>query len=176
VFARRSWHRNAFRIKVEGDNRGTINGMARKMDVPHGRRGYRRGCRCGVCRADETQRKREYRAGIPPEQRAVVRLLPTTRQPAASKPKPEPEAAVMGENEVAVRLQCANSLKAADQPGTVSQAITLAKILDREAFSAMHPTTSRQLQALLTSLAGPKRKSRGRLARVQSLTSGKVAQ
>ena len=140
-----------------------------RMDVPqHGRRGYRRGCRCAVCRADETQRKREFRAGIPPEQRAVVRLLPTTK----TTRQPDPP----GENELAVREQCARSPKAADQPGTVSQAITLAKILDREEFSAMHPTTSRQLQALLTSLAAPNTKSRGRLARVQSLTSGKVAQ
>jgi hypothetical protein len=144
-------------------------------DVPHGRRRYRRGCRCAVCRADETQRKREYRAGIPADQRAVVSLLlPTTRRPAAaSNPEPEP---TMGDNEIAVRAQCESSPKAADNPGTVSQAVTLARILDRPEFAAMHPTTSRQLHALLTSLAAPKRKSRARLTRIRSMTSGTVAQ
>jgi hypothetical protein len=67
----------------------------------------------------------------------------------------------MGENESAVRAQCADAKQAEAKPGIVAQAVTLAKILDNPYLQPMHPQTSRQLEALLASLDGPKRKMKG---------------
>jgi hypothetical protein len=81
----------------------------------------------------------------------------------------------MGENEAGVREQVRYSRLAEQRPGTVAQAITLAKILDDPQMKPMHPQTSRQLHTLLTSLDGPKKKSGGRLAMVSAM-SGRKAQ
>jgi hypothetical protein len=83
----------------------------------------------------------------------------------------------LGDNEAAVIAQCENMGQvAADKPAIVSQAKTLARILDDPTLMPMHASTSRQLQALLASLDGPKKKSRGRLAAVQAMTPRKAGQ
>jgi hypothetical protein len=82
----------------------------------------------------------------------------------------------MGDNELAVIEQVERMPKAPERPSIVAQAKTLARIMDDPALRPMHATTSRQLQALLTSLDGPVRKSRGRLYAVRQMTERKAAQ
>lgn len=134
---------------------------------------YASGCRCDECRAKHAKRQRDYRAknaktrNIPHSsmrRRTNVIAMPTTQQPQA------PAALVVGANEAATKAQCEMSKKADEMPSVVQQCISLSRILDDPAQSPMWPTTSRQLQALLTQLAGPKKKSGGRLASVQSMT------
>jgi hypothetical protein len=140
---------------------------------------YRNGCRCQPCRNAEAAKKRRQRASAltgGATDGAVVRLVLSTGQPARkTKAVSKPKAKVVGPNEQAVLDQCAASPLAADQPATVAQAVSLAKILDDEACKAMWPTTSRQLHALMLALRAPQKKSRGRLARVQAMTRGKAA-
>lgn len=136
----------------------------------HGTDGaYRGGCRCVKCKAAHAAKAREERARNPvirarQSGQAKVLALPT-------HPQPVNAATVVGPNEAAVREQCEASPKAADMRGTVQQACTLAKILDTPDYAPMHAQVSRQIQALLTSLEGPKRKSKGRLAVVQAMTA-----
>jgi hypothetical protein len=65
---------------------------------------------------------------------------------------------VLGENEAAVIAQCEHLPKAEDSPSTVQQCRTLAKILDNDEMSALWPQTSRQMHALLSSMAGAPKK------------------
>ena len=78
---------------------------------------------------------------------------------------------MVGANEQAVMAQIQAAPKADAAPGTVQQAVTLAKILDDENCKALWPTTSRQLHVLLSSLAPTKTKSKGRLAKVATMTN-----
>jgi hypothetical protein len=134
--------------------------------------GYRRDC--DLCKAErraiaakkrKTPAYRAYRAEQRRNERATrfasVVALPANPANAGTAPVENER-----ENETATREQCARSSKAADQPGTVQQAITLAKILDNPSLASIHPTTSRQLHILLTSLSGGKKKSRGGLAAI----------
>jgi len=138
---------------------------------------YRNGCRCNDCCASNAKRGRDYRAKNPTRRgtrgaRNVV-AMPTQPTP---QPVPQPPNE-LGDNEAAVIAQCEQLGKAAaEKPSLVAQAKTLARILDRPDLMPMHATTSRQLQALLASLDGPKKKSRGRLAAVQAMTPRKAAQ
>jgi hypothetical protein len=153
----------------------------------HGASGYRAGCKCTVCTLAESERKRNFRAtGTGAKQATTANVTPlrsnvkgrartsaraTTRAPQPPSQRPP----VIGDNEAAVRAQCEGATRAADQPGTVAQAITLAKILDREDLIAMHANTSRQLHVLLQSLAGPKLKSKGKLVAIQKMTNRRPA-
>jgi hypothetical protein len=123
---------------------------------------YRDGCRCPACRAGNTQRGRDYQARRAATQNVVPIAQPKTR---TSAPPPEP----LGDNELAVIAQCDQLPKAAEKQSIVAQAKALARILDNAELISMWPTTSRQLQSLLATLDGPPRKSRGRLAAVQSM-------
>ncbi len=95
----------------------------------------------------------------------VPLVAPVGRKPA--KPKPQ----AIGTNEQAVLDQAAQLPKADQQPATVQQALTLARLLDDDACKAMWPTTSRQLHVLLLSLAGPKAKSKSRILAIQKMTN-----
>lgn len=140
------------------------------MKIAHGTRaGYKKGCRCEPCTAANREYFRAYRAakctGL-----ATVTPLKAVAAQVSQETHREP-----GPNELAVIEQTAQSAAAAVQPATVAMALTMARVLDDEKSRAMHPQATRQLHALLTSLAPAKRKSRGRLARVQSMTSGTAA-
>jgi len=129
---------------------------------------YRDGCRCLKCKAAHAAKARANRARDPVARTrtraTVVVALPTTL-PTTDAPS-EP-----GQNEIAVRAQCLASPKCDEKPGTISQAISLSRILDDQSAMPLWPTTSRQLHALLTSLDGPKKKlNRGRLFAVQQMT------
>ena len=137
---------------------------------------YKRGCRCDVCRAAGTKARARQRAtqkthtlpeGLKPKPQPKVVGLPSTPQPVESE--------AVGENEAAVRAQCGNSKRADDVPAIVSQAITLAKILDNPDLQPMHPQTSRQLASLLASLDGPKRKMKSGHLAVVSRMAGRQA-
>ena len=165
------------------------------MIGPHGHEvGFKRNCAdCKAERAEiRAKRRKQARARKVKEQAAARRMTPEFRAHRAEQrrnqratqyakvvalPKSSTPVArdavvppVAGENEQAVREQCAKSSKAGDRPGTVAQAVTLARILDNPSMSALWPQTSRQLHVLLTSLDAPRPRSKGRLASVISMT------
>jgi hypothetical protein len=91
-----------------------------------------------------------------------------------SHPRSVEAATEPGPNEQAVLAQTQDSALADARPATVQQALTLARLLDNQEFSAMHPTASRQLHLLLTSLELAKRKmANRRLATVIAMTARK---
>jgi hypothetical protein len=121
---------------------------------------------CAPCRAAGTAARRRQRSRKPdavPTGSAKVTVLHTSPQQQIKQT----------ENESAVRAQCANSKLAEDKPGTVSQAVTLAKILDDPDLQPIHAQTSRQLHALLTSLDAPKRKMKGSHLAMVSAMAGR---
>jgi hypothetical protein len=135
---------------------------------------YRSGCRCGPCRAANTAAARRIRA-----RNAKARTRKSKSKVVALPSHPAQivtAATEMGENEAAIREQCENSPKGSEKPGTVSQATTLARILDNPDYAPMHAQVSRQIHALLLSLDGPRTKARNnsRLAVVQAMTQRNV--
>jgi hypothetical protein len=130
------------------------------VDVGKHRGSYRSGCRCAQCRAKETQRQCDYRA-----RRAAAALvkpklvgLPTNTTP-------------NGPGEVEAATIAETACYAETRPAMVAQAKALGRIIDNESLVSMHPATSRQLQSVLTELhSATKRKAKGRLASVQSMT------
>jgi hypothetical protein len=103
-----------------------------------------------------------------PTQPVTVSQKTQADQPATRPAEPNS----MGDNELAVIAQCKGSRLAEERPATVSQCISLARILDNPEMSPMWPTTSRQLHSMLTSLQGPTRKkSRNRLQQVISMSA-----
>lgn len=133
--------------------------------IKHGVSAYAHGlCRCSVCRAASTAAKARQRANRAAKPRTPLsESLRPASKPATPKVVALPSItrqveASMGENEAGVRQQCANSRLSGDRPGTVAQCITLSKILDNPDLAAMWPTTSRQLQSLLATLDGPRKK------------------
>jgi len=157
--------------------------MARKPEKGvHGHAiGYQRGCeQCEQKvrehratpaarreRADARQRHQATRAGrlLGPSasEDGNVVAMPTRTQT-------QPTTTAPGENEQAVIAQCEMSKLAASRPGIVSQARTLARILDTKELMTIWPRTSSQLQALLKDLDGPKKKSAGRLIQISAMT------
>jgi hypothetical protein len=146
---------------------GTIHGMA-----DHGSdTRYRDGCRCRGCRAAHAEVARNQRARNPVARTrrsnplGKVLALPKTQAPADPDPVPvEP-----GPVEQSVIDQCQDSALAEARPATVQQALALARVIDNKEFAAMHPTASRQLHTLLTSLEPAKKKARGKLYAIQNM-------
>lgn len=121
-----------------------INAKARKLTVIRGEG------------TDETDEDVEF-GPPPPVARNNIR-----------KPKPEPEP---GPIEAAVIEECAALSLAAERPAMVMAARNMARICDDEKKSALHATANRQLTAVLNDLrGGSKKKSKGRLSRIQSMT------
>jgi hypothetical protein len=83
----------------------------------------------------------------------------------------------MGIIEAAVIEETSNLAAALDHPAMVATARAMARVLDDQKQITQHATCSRQLTQILQMLsAGTKKKSKGRLARVTSMTSGRVAE
>jgi hypothetical protein len=136
--------------------------------MKHGTEGGYRLCHCVKCKAAHAAHAREVRArnaqARTRRSKSKSRVVALSTVPQSVSAAPEP-----GENELAVRQQIEDSPRAAEKPGTCSQAITLSKILDNPTYAPMWATTSRQLHALLLSLDGPRRKSTGKLFVVQQM-------
>jgi hypothetical protein len=76
---------------------------------------------------------------------------------------------VPGEVELAVRAQLADMPKTAERQGEAAAAIRLAQLLDNPDYYALAAQNSYKLHILLASLAGPRKKSGGRLTRLASV-------
>ena len=146
------------------------------MAYTHGASGYRSGCRCKICCAGNTAQQRKQRAKDITKRSNVVAMKAAQKSksiapvdnpsaPATASPEPKP----LGDNKIAVIEELELLPKASERPSIAMQARTLARILDDPDLQPMHATTSRQLQALLAALVGPQKKSRGRLAAVQTM-------
>jgi hypothetical protein len=152
--------------------------MARHQVLqPHGTvKRYRQGCKCDPCRAANAEYQRCFKLGLKPVGNvSPIRGRKPSAQAAAQRaqeksgPSPRVRSGSVGEVERAVRGQLKDF--AADNPTQVEMAIVAAKILDNPERVALHPTTIRQLGQIVEGLtAGKKKKSRGRLAAVQSMT------
>lgn len=166
--------------------------------IPHGLQGYRRfGCKCDICRAANRDYFRARRAKDNGRERAKkaakdelaakraarsaqCRAASAKRQPSQDDSVKTSNAKKIGEMEKAV-VDAATKLDAAeDKPDIVMMARNMARILDNPKQVALHPSTNRQLMALMTQLRGDgspgrggRRKSGGRLAAVQKMTRSK---
>ncbi len=132
---------------------------------PHGgTTKYADGCRCDACKAAHAERARHDRMKNP-NSRGTVTALPARDES-------------LGDNEIAWIRQCELSVAAERNPSIVAQGRSLATLLDDPGCRAIWPATSRQLDKLRLALAGPRRKSKGRLALVESMTgtSNRAAQ
>jgi hypothetical protein len=125
---------------------------------------HRKNCTCRICR----QARRQVGTHLPQKpQDAVVVSIDGKRQQLSVVP-PTP---VIGDMERAVIEECAKLSAAQERPAAVTQARKMASILDDMDQSAMWPTTSRQLSAIMDGLRGSsQKKARGRLAQVQKMT------
>jgi hypothetical protein len=87
---------------------------------------------------------------------------------AAAKPK----VVVIGDHEQAVIDECEGLSLAVERPAMVMAARNAARIMDNPKQATLHTQASRQMVSILNDLRGnSKKKSKGRLAKVQSMTS-----
>lgn len=167
--------------------------------ITHGRSGYARGCGCDVCRGAEREYQQQRKAmGLQPRNGRSVRD-PRSKQERQIEAKatklrvingggdddgeddtqqsaPKRKGKAMGATEEAVVEECGALSIAVERPAMVMQARSLARILDDEKQIGLWPTTSRMLTQILNDLRGnSKKKSKGRLARVQGMTKGSGA-
>ena len=130
----------------------------------HGASAYAHGkCRCSVCRAEATAARQRQRA-----KRAKVHTVSESIRPAPKPAEAAPNVVALptssqrveaiGINEQSVRAECEQSKDADTRQSVVSQAISLARILDNDDLMSMWPTTSRQLQGLMKELQSPRKK------------------
>lgn len=159
--------------------------MAMADDIPHGLTGYRKYmCRCDVCREANNAYGRDQYAKRSAKMRpkrptnnvtsissARGKVSQTTQQTNSSEQR------IMGVIEAAVVEETSNNPNAIEHPAMVATACAMARVLDDQKQIAQHATCSRQLTQILQMLSvGTKKKSKGRLARVTSMTSGRVAE
>lgn len=156
------------------------------VGITHGRKGYEKGCGCGVCSGAERDYQQKRKAeGLQPRNGQSFRKQPDddatvtqlhvvqgnseSARPMTATPVPR-----VGPAEKAVIEECEGLSIAAERPGVVEMARCLARIMDDKKSIGLWPTTSRQLQSMLNDLRGnSKRKTRGRIAKVQNMTRAK---
>jgi hypothetical protein len=137
----------------------------------HGTTGtYRGGCRCRRCKDAESLYQRQRRARNANAQARVpgsnvVAISKSTVPPQAPEQPREP-----GEVEKAVREQLASMPKAAERQGEAAACIKLAALLDDVNYQALAAQNANRLHMLLASLGVARKKSRGRLAAIVSMT------
>jgi len=154
--------------------------MVKRQVKSHGASGYRAGCRCVTCTLAESDRKRNYRAtGNGAKSVSSHDNVSPIRPNITGKPRKSarsagtaPETAI-GDVEAGVIDECAALPATGDRPATVWCARRMAQILDQPELITLHARASRELSNILGSLRGPKKKSRGRLAAVASMTNRK---
>ena len=154
-------------------------------NIPHGLTGYRKyKCPCEICRAANAKYSRDtrarYKAGKPRERSNVTsinRASGRAKTQVSQMTQQEPQA-VMGATEaMVVELERVIASGAPQNPLLIQMARAMARILDDQKQITQHVTCSRQLQQIIQTLtAGTKKKSKGRLARVTAMTTGKVAE
>lgn len=151
---------------------------------------YQQGCTAGTggkacrdCKSDWARYQRERnarkRVGKSTNSRktvgraGVIKLAPAVGA-VAPEPTPKPSPASPGPVETAVRVECDAMPIAKERPATVQQALAMARILDDIDQQGMWNQASRQLHTLLESLrVNTKRKSKGRLAAIQAITTNR---
>lgn len=156
--------------------------------IPHGLTGYRKfKCKCDVCLGanrdynNEQREKRDRAANKMKPKRPTnnVRSIGEARGGKVSQVTQQQDSGqprAMGVMELAVLEETSGNPKAIEHPAMVQAALAMARVLDDPKQIAQYATCNRQLMHILEAFsAGTKKKSKGRLARVQSLTSGKVA-
>lgn len=129
------------------------------------------GERCEACRAAKSAQYHEGRNQPSGDGMATVTAIsgrvPTNTQAAQTKPA-APH--VVGYNEENVIKQTLDYVDS--EPAYVAMAISCARTLDNPDLSSQHATTTRNLFQILSKLSeGKKKKSRGRLAAVQQMTT-----
>jgi hypothetical protein len=136
---------------------------------------YRQGCRCDECRRANTDYATMHKLGTKPGDNVTPIKRRSPAKPQRKQADPSVNVgAVGGEVERAVKSQLADFTS--EFPTQVEMALVAARILDNEERVALHPTTLRQLGAIVEGLtAGKKKKSRGRLAAVQEMTKRRSA-
>lgn len=166
------------------------------VGIKHGRSGYQRGCGCDVCVGAERDYQQERKAqGLQPRNGQSFRATPEQKDNVVKlhsvnggktdettddidwpgKPKDAGHLGrtprVAGAVEKATAEECEALSIAQERPGMVEQAKQLARIMDNPKQIGLWPTTSRQLTSILNDLRGNSRKkSKGRLAKVQAMT------
>jgi hypothetical protein len=137
---------------------------------------YRQGCRCDECRRANTDYATSHKLGT---NLVAGDNVTSIKRRQAKTPRKHVDSngnvgAVGGEVERAVKSQLADFTS--EFPTQVEMALVAARILDNDDRVALHPTTLRQLGAIVEGLtAGKKKKSRGRLAAVQDMTKRRSA-
>ena len=134
----------------------------------HGVRRYRLGCRCDVCRAAESARKREQhlRTGRPARRPAPLAAVPPL--PPAEPPAPGPDGRVVA----GVRAEIGQLAEGVAEryPGLVETALTLAAGLDNPKGLTSHPALAARLFTALGKLEAASAGGRGKLAAVSSMS------
>ena len=153
-------------------------------NIPHGLTGYRKfKCHCEVCRDANNQYNRDNyakRSAAKKPKRAsnVTSINRASGKTKVSQMTQQPIQSAIGATEATViELEQVIASDAPQNLVLIQMARAMARILDDQKQIAQHATCSRQLHSIIQTLtAGTKKKSKGRLARVQSMTSGKVAE
>jgi hypothetical protein len=150
-------------------------------NIPHGLIGYRKfKCPCDVCREANNEYGRQQYAKRSPAKKPKRPTNVTSIGRARGKVSQTTQQQVpkgMGIIEAAVIEETSNLASALDHPAMVATARAMARVLDDQKQITQHATCSRQLTQILQMLSsGTKKKSKGRLARVTSMTSGRVAE
>jgi hypothetical protein len=133
-------------------------------DEVHDRARYRRGCRCGVCRAANRAYQRERRASVAPKLSTAVdsstvsgAVTPTV---SAVTDAVTAELTLLGPH---------------GRPGLAAGALAMAKILDDPDAVPQHPAAAGRLFAVLEELHVHAPRRGGKLAAVRRMTSGDVS-
>ena len=153
-------------------------------NIPHGLTGYRKfKCRCEVCGDANNQYNRDNyakrsAAKNPKRPSSNVTSIKRATGHKVSQMTQQPTQSAIGATEATViELEQVIASDAPQNLVLIQMARAMARILDDQKQIAQHATCSRQLHSIIQTLtAGTKKKSKGRLARVQSMTSGKVAE
>lgn len=146
------------------------------VGITHGRSGYGRGCMCDICREAE----REYQLARKADGGASADNVHQLRSIGGVQQVPKPKTRTttngwdgeIGLMEQAVIDECEGLSLAAERPAMVMAARLQARLCDDHKSQGLWTSASRQLTAILNDLRGnSKRKTKGRLAQVQRMTT-----
>jgi hypothetical protein len=133
-------------------------------DEVHDRARYRRGCRCGACRAANRLYQRERRAGS-----GDANASPAVSSAVSGAVTPAVSAV---SDAVTAEL---TMLGPHTRPGLAAGALAMARILDDPCAVPQHPAAAGRLFAVLEELHVHAPRRAGKLAAVRRLTSGDIS-